>query len=93
MLPLAAQRPMKMVIGSLVLGGSLRLASIGTVLGIAASIVASRWVQSQLFGISALDPATLSIVAAGVLATAMLAVWQPLRDATSVNPVVALRHE
>jgi putative ABC transport system permease protein len=93
MLPLAAQRPMKMVIGSLVLGGSLRLASIGTVLGIAASIVASRWVQSQLFGISALDPATLSIVAAGVLATTMLAVWQPLRDATSVNPVVALRHE
>ena len=87
---LGADRP---AIRRLVLGGSLRLAAIGIAFGIAASIAASRWVQSQLFGVSAIDPATFSIVAAVVLSAAVLAAWQPLRYATRVNPVVALRHE
>ena len=77
----------------LVLGGSLRVATTGILLGVAASVAASRWVQSQLFGVSAIDPATFSIVAAVVLSAAVLATWQPLRYATRVNPVSALRHE
>jgi len=77
----------------LVLSGSLRLAAIGILFGIAASVGASRWIQSQLFGVSAIDPATFVIVAAVVLAAAVLATWQPVRHASRVDPVVALRHE
>jgi putative ABC transport system permease protein len=87
---LGADRP---AIRRLVLGGSLRLATIGILFGIVASVAASRWVQSQLFGVSAIDPATFSIVAAVVLAAAVLATWQPLRHASRVDPVVALRSE
>jgi putative ABC transport system permease protein len=83
----------KTAVRRLVLGESLRLAAIGIVFGIAASVAASRWIQSQLFGVSAVDPATFSIVASVVLAAAVLAAWQPLRYATRINPVVALRNE
>jgi putative ABC transport system permease protein len=87
---LGADRP---AIRRLVLGGSLRLAAIGILFGIVASIAASRWIQSQLFGISAIDPATFAGVAAVVLTAAVLATWQPLRHASRVDPVVALRAE
>jgi putative ABC transport system permease protein len=44
-------------------------------------------------GISAIDPATFASVAAIVLAASVLATWQPVRHASHVDPVVALRHE
>jgi predicted lysophospholipase L1 biosynthesis ABC-type transport system permease subunit len=87
---LGADRP---AIRRLVLGGSLRLAVIGILCGIAASLGASCWIQSELFGVSAIDPVTFSIVAVVVLAAAVLATWQPLRYASRVDPLVALRYE
>jgi predicted permease len=78
-------------IAGLVLGSSLRLVALGAVLGVAASVAVSRWVQSQLYGVSAVDPATLAgvVVVVGVVAAA--ATWHPARQACRVDPTELLR--
>ena len=64
-------------INRLVMGSSLRLVLLGAALGIGGAIAASRWAESQLFGVRAADPATLAVVTLGVVATALLATWHP----------------
>lgn len=75
----------------LVLGSSLRLVMLGAALGIIGTLAASRWVQSQMFGVSATDPPTVGLVALGVIATALLATWQPARQAARVDPNALLK--
>jgi putative ABC transport system permease protein len=70
----------------LVLGSSLRLVAAGAAIGIASALVASHWVQSQLFGVSPTDPLTLTTVTLGVITVALLATWQPARQAARVDP-------
>ena len=79
-------------ISRLVLGSSLRLVIIGAVAGIAGAIGTARWVQSQLFGISTADPATLAVVTLGVIATALVATWHPANQAKQVDPRVLLKN-
>jgi putative ABC transport system permease protein len=79
-------------INRLVLGSSLRLVTLGAIAGVAGAIGAARWVQSQLFGVSATDPATLAIVTLGVIATALVATWQPAHVASRVDPKVLLKN-
>jgi predicted permease len=76
----------------LVMGSSLRLVLVGAVLGIGAAVAASRWAESQLFGVRAADPATLTLVTLGVVATALLATWHPARQATRIDPKVLLKN-
>ena len=76
----------------LVLGSSMWLVSLGAAIGIGGAVVASRWAQSQLFGVRATDPATIGLVTLTVVATALLATWQPARQATRVDPKVLLRN-
>jgi putative ABC transport system permease protein len=80
-------------IGRLVLSGSMRLATIGIVCGIAAAVGSSRWVQSQLFDVPAIDPPTFALVALAVLAIAALVTWHPVRQAVRIDPIKALRAE
>jgi putative ABC transport system permease protein len=79
-------------ISRLVLGSSMRLVAIGAGLGVAGAIAASRWAQSQLFGVSATDPATLALVTLGVMATALLATWHPAHQAAQIDPKVLLKN-
>ena len=79
-------------INRLVLGSSMRLVAFGAALGIAGAIAASRWAQSQLFGVSATDPPTLALVTLGVAATAWLATWQPARQAARIDPKALLKN-
>jgi ABC-type antimicrobial peptide transport system permease subunit len=79
-------------INRLVLGSSMRLVAIGAALGISGAIAASRWAQSQLFGVSATDPVTLALVTLAVAATALLATWQPARQAARIDPKVLLKN-
>ncbi|HEX5071472.1 MAG TPA: ABC transporter permease [Vicinamibacterales bacterium] len=77
----------------LVLGSSARLAVIGAGLGLGMAFLSARWVQSELFGVSATDPAVFAVAALSVVATAVGASWPPARQASRVDPVVALRSE
>jgi putative ABC transport system permease protein len=79
-------------INRLVMGSSLRLVALGAFIGIAGAIGASRWAESQLFGVRAADPATLALVTLGVVATALLATWHPARQATRIDPKVLLKN-
>jgi putative ABC transport system permease protein len=71
----------------------LRLVALGLILGLAASLLTNRLLVTQLWNISAHDPATFAAVAAVIVAIALLACWMPARRAVRVEPMVALRHE
>ena len=77
----------------MVLGSSLRLILTGVTIGLAAAMGASRYIESQLFGVTPTDPLTLGVVSAIVTLSAMLATWQPATRAARVNPAETLRVE
>jgi predicted permease len=69
------------------------MASAGIVLGLPVAIGLSRFVQSQLYGLSPTDPITLSMATVILGSVAMLAGYVPARRATRVDPMLALRYE
>jgi ABC-type antimicrobial peptide transport system permease subunit len=66
---------------------------VGIVVGIAGATILTRLMESLLFGVTALDPATYVVVAAILVAAAALAGYLPARRATRVDPIRALRAE
>jgi ABC-type antimicrobial peptide transport system permease subunit len=76
----------------LVLESSMWLVLLGAAIGICGALVASRWAQSQLFGVRATDPMRLVLVTAAVVVTALIATWHPASQATRVDPKVLLRN-
>jgi len=80
------------VLGMVVRMG-LQLVAIGVGLGLVISVSLGKIISTQLWGVSAYDPMTLSCVPALLLATGMVACWLPARRASRVDPMVALRYE
>ena len=78
---------------ALVLGGAVRLAAIGVVMGVLLSIAASRLLNSMLFGLTSTDASTYAAVTAIVLPVIVLAAALPAWRASSVDPMIALRNE
>ncbi len=76
---------------SQVIRETLRLAAMGIVLGILASLALSRMMASMLFGISATDALTLSAAVVCLAAMAAVAGYLPARRASKVDPASALR--
>jgi putative ABC transport system permease protein len=81
----------RMSVMKLVVGQGFRLAAIGVVIGIMAAALAGRFLESQLFQVSALDPITIFATAAALLAAGLLASYLPARRAVRVDPAVTLR--
>jgi putative ABC transport system permease protein len=77
----------------LVLNEGARMAGLGIVIGIVASLAITRLVSSLLFGIGATDPLTFSSVAVLLALVALVATYIPARRAMRVDPVTALRYE
>ncbi len=75
----------------LVLGQSLRLVGAGLALGLVVAVLAARGLDSMLFGIGPLDPASFGAAAALLGAVALLATWLPARRALAADPAAALR--
>ena len=75
------------------IGGGLRLAAIGVVIGVAAAFAATRLVQGLLFDTNASDPWIYGSLSAMLLAMAALACYVPARRAMRVDPMTALRSE
>jgi predicted permease len=76
---------------SLILGEGLRLVAIGAVIGLTAAFAASRWLESQLFGVPPTDPLTFAAVCLLLTMVAIFACLVPARRAMRVDPAVALR--
>jgi ABC-type antimicrobial peptide transport system permease subunit len=77
----------------LVLGSSLRLIIAGVAVGAAGAVLAGRWLESQLFSVTATDAPTYAVVGTTVLVTALAATWFPARRAARVDPAITLRAE
>jgi predicted permease len=79
------------VVQRLVFRSSLLAVGIGAAIGVVAALIASRWIASELYGVTATDPATYAAVCGLIVATALLATWLPARRAAAVDPAVTLR--
>jgi len=77
----------------LVVGDTARLVVAGVLIALPAVFGLGRLVESQLFGVAAMDTVTLAAAAALVSCAALVAAAAPARRATAVSPVEALRHE
>jgi len=77
----------------LVLRQALLTALAGVTVGMAASLLLTRLMQSLLFEISPTDPLTFGGVAVVSLAVAALAAYAPARRAAGIDPIEALRSE
>ncbi|MBV8201653.1 MAG: ABC transporter permease, partial [Acidobacteria bacterium] len=91
-LRMALGAPRGQVLG-LVLRETARLAAVGVAAGLGAALALTRLAASQLFGISAQDPATLAVATAAMVGVTLLAGFLPARRAADTEPMAALRYE
>ena len=78
---------------ALVLGQSARLTVVGIALGLSGAAMLSHYLEGLLFGVTPLDPTTFALATALFAAVALVAAYGPVRRATGVDPLVALRAE
>jgi putative ABC transport system permease protein len=65
----------------------------GIAIGLAGALALSRALASLVFGVPVRDPATFGVVAAALTMVALAACIIPARNASRVDPMVALRSE
>jgi putative ABC transport system permease protein len=76
---------------SMVLAQALRLAAIGGALGLAGAFLASRVVETLLFGVTPFDAVSYAAATAALAVVVLAAAWWPARRASRLNPVTAMR--
>jgi predicted permease len=89
----AALGASRMSLFGFVINRGLSLAGIGLAVGVGGSLALTRLLQSQLYGVSAYDSATLVSVVGILLGVALLAVCIPANRAAQVDPMENLRAE
>jgi putative ABC transport system permease protein len=77
----------------LILRQGLVLAVIGVAIGAGLAAIASRFIESLLFGVRGVDPLTFASAAGLFAVVTLVASYFPARRATKVDPMVALRSE
>lgn len=77
----------------LVIRNGLVLTAAGIVTGAIAALVLTRFLKTQMYGVTTTDPGIYAAVALMLLCVALIAVWLPARRAMRVDPVIALRQE
>lgn len=77
----------------MVIRKGLTLIASGIVIGLLASAALTRFIASQLFGVSPTDPWTFGTVVVVIVAVGLMACYIPARRASRVDPLVALRDD
>ncbi|AXC14222.1 protein of unknown function DUF214 [Acidisarcina polymorpha] len=77
----------------LILSGVARLLIVSFAVALPTALLLSRYMKSQLYGVSAHDPLALIGATSVVIVAALLAAALPSRRAASVNPSETLRYE
>jgi putative ABC transport system permease protein len=75
----------------LVLAEGLRPIAIGMAIGLAASLAFSRALSQLVYDVSTYDPVVFVAVPLFLAGAALLASYLPARQATRIDPMVALR--
>lgn len=78
---------------TMVLWPALRLILVGILTGVLASLCLSRFLVSQIQGVSSTDPLTLFAVVLLFLLVGIVAALLPARRAAGIDPLAALRYE
>ncbi|HEY1110496.1 MAG TPA: ABC transporter permease [Opitutaceae bacterium] len=78
---------------SLVVSQGLKLALLGTVVGVGVALATTHLATKLLWGVTPADPLTFIGAAMLLLTVATLASWLPARRAAKVDPMVALHAE
>lgn len=74
----------------LILREGVVLVAVGLAVGVAGAAGVGRAIQSQLYGVGALDPLVLAVVIAVLGTAALIACAVPARRATRIDPIQAL---
>jgi putative ABC transport system permease protein len=77
----------------MILGQGLKLTLAGMVIGMAGAFALTKFMVSLLYGVSATDVLTFILASSALVGAAILSCWLPARQATKVDPMVALRVE
>jgi putative ABC transport system permease protein len=77
----------------LAVGYGFKLVIAGIAIGLIAAIALTRVMATLLFGVTATDPMTFTLISLLLVAVAAVASYIPARRATRVNPIIALRYE
>jgi ABC-type antimicrobial peptide transport system permease subunit len=78
---------------SMVVGGGMRLAVTGVVLGLLTALALTPLMNSMLFGVQARDTTVIVSATVVLIAAALLATYVPACRATRVDPATVLRWE
>jgi putative ABC transport system permease protein len=77
----------------MIVGRGLAIAGIGLAIGLAGAIPLTAAIESLLFEVKPLDPATIALVVLGLAVVAGLASYLPARRALRIEPMTALNME
>ncbi|HEY3938652.1 MAG TPA: ABC transporter permease, partial [Bryobacteraceae bacterium] len=77
----------------MVLAETLWMVTIGVGAGLPCALALARLLSSKLFGLSALDPASIAVAILVVVASGLLAGYLPAHRASRIDPMVSLRHD
>jgi putative ABC transport system permease protein len=67
------------------------LVAVGLIIGLAASLLVQRFIQSQLYGVRGTDPTTFLLGAIALMGIGLAACWVPAWRASKVDPMSTLR--